>query len=236
MREFYNMDCMEGMKQYPDQYFDLAIVDPPYGGVIKGGGGTWFSKYNQTSEQRGKYYNRFGGLFEKYKKEGRIAWDIAPDESYFEELFRVSKNQIIWGGNYFPLPPTRCFIVWRKHIAEDFSMAMAEYAWTSFDANAKVFEKASFDKERFHPTQKPVSLYTWLLNNYAKEGDIILDTHVGSGSSLVACERLGFQYVGYEIDETYYEQAKKRIEAEHDQLSMFRNEEEDEDGGEQLTL
>jgi site-specific DNA-methyltransferase (adenine-specific) len=162
--------------------------------------------------------NNKGGIFEKDIRH----WDIAPPPEYFDELARVSKNQIIWGGNYFDLPPTRCFLIWRKlTISENFSMAMAEYAWTSFNDNAKVFEHAPQDKERFHPTQKPVALYKWILSRYAKQGDLILDTHVGSASSLIACEELGFDYVGYEIDETYYELAKKRLDEFNAQIRMF---------------
>lgn len=229
---FYNMDCMQGMKEFPDNYFDLAIVDPPYGD----GGGTWT---NGT---------RFGQRFDRYKnppmqqprpmgdtaavgggwsiENGRnmgdeirkkiVAWDVAPGKEYFDELFRVSRSQIIWGGNYFPLPATRCFIIWRKtNVPEKFSMAMAEYAWTSFNANAKVFDYSAVGQDgRFHPTQKPVALYKWLLQNYAKPGDKILDTHVGSASSLIACYDMGFDYVGFEIDEEYYNKANKRLEEE----------------------
>lgn len=150
-----------------------------------------------------------------------IAWDIAPGKEYFDELFRISRNQVIWGGNYFQLPPTRCFLIWRKlTISEKFSMAMAEYAWTSFNSNAKVFEHVPQDNtgQRFHPTQKPVALYKWILSNYAKPGDKILDTHVGSASSLVACYDLGFDYVGFEIDEEYYRLAKKRLAEETAQV------------------
>lgn len=243
MREFYNMDCMEGMKQFPNKFFDLAIVDPPYGAGFTENGGCkgWFTKYHQDTEKdknigthfhgRGRskrYVERYNsdddGISNSDRKKKVIGWDTAPPPEYFDELFRVSKNQIIWGGNYFSLPPTRCFLVWKKHIPENFTMAMCEYAWTSFNANAKVFEKASQDPNRFHPTQKPVALYSWILSNYAKDGDIILDTHVGSGSSLVACEKMGFQYVGYEIDETYYKKAKERIETERAQLNLFRAE------------
>ena len=153
-----------------------------------------------------------------------IAWDVAPDKAYFQELFRISRNQIIWGGNYFELPPTRCFVVWKKlTISEDFSMAMCEYAWTSFNDNAKVFEYAPQGKvgERFHPTQKPVALYEWLLNRYAKPGDTILDTHVGSASSLIACRNTNHKYVGFEIDETYYALAKDRLDRESAQMNIF---------------
>lgn len=168
-----------------------------------------------------------------------ITWDVAPGEEYFKELFRVSRNQIIWGGNYFYLPPTRCFLIWRKlTISESFSMAMAEYAWTSFNDNAKVFEYAPQGKgnERFHPTQKPVALYEWILNKYAKEGDVILDTHVGSASSLVACHRTGHKFVGFEIDETYYKLAKKRLDAELSQVNIFDFVKDQNENGIQMTL
>lgn len=154
-----------------------------------------------------------------------VSWDVAPGREYFEELFRVSRNQIIWGGNYFELPPTRCFVVWRKlSISESFSMAMAEYAWTSFNSNAKVFEyspQGRPDDARFHPTQKPVALYEWLLTRYAEEGDTILDTHVGSASSLIACHRTNHKYIGFEIDGVYYEKAKERLERETAQMNIF---------------
>lgn len=222
---FYNMDCMEGMKEFPDKYFDLAIVDPPYGAGFTEGGGCkgWFTKYHQPFANE----TRFGGKdsrFEKYKKNGIISWDEAPTQEYFDELFRISKNQIIWGGNYFRLPPTRCFLIWRKlTISEKFTMAMAEYAWTSFNENAKVFEHVPQDNtgQRFHPTQKPVALYKWILNNYAKPGDKILDTHVGSASSLIACREMGFKYVGFEIDEDYFNEAKKRLDQAENQVNIF---------------
>lgn len=200
---FYNMDCMQGMREFPDKYFDLAIVDPPYGrngGNVERTGGTWSAKYEDV--QRIK------------------TWDFAPDESYFAELFRVSKNQIIWGGNYFTLPPTRGFVIWRKaNIPEKFTLSMCEYGWTSFDRNAKVYEcYSSRQAGRFHPTQKPIELYLWLLNNYAQPGDIILDTHVGSASSLIACYETNHKYVGFEIDEEYYKKAAERLKNETAQL------------------
>lgn len=159
------------------------------------------------------------------KKENRISWDIAPSEDYFKELFRVSRNQIIWGANYFKMPPTRCFVVWRKlTISEGFSMAMAEYAWTSFKENAKVYEcmpQGSTKERRFHPTQKPVSLYAWLLNNYAKDGDKILDTHFGSCSIGVACHNLGFNLTACEINETYFRKAVERLKQHVRQQKLF---------------
>ena len=193
MIEYYNEDCMVGMARYPDKYFDLAIVDPPYG------------QFND--DKRG---HQGGGHAKRY---GYGKWDIAPNEDYFKELFRVSKNQIIWGGKYFTLPPTRCFVVWRKlTISEGFTMAMCEYAWSSFNQNSKWIEIAPQNPNRFHPTQKPVALYKWLLKNYAKQGDKILDTHVGSASSLIACHDMGFDAVGFELDADYYKASKQRLE------------------------
>lgn len=216
---FYLADCMDGMKQFPDGFFDLAIVDPPYGGGANskamdgkfGNKGSRFERYRQQMS-----VERTGGTWATKYGTHISDWDIAPSREYFEELFRVSKNQIIWGANYFELPPTRCFVVWRKKtISENFTMAMAEYAWTSFNSNAKVFEampQGTKNDPRIHPTQKPVKLYEWLLDKYAKDGDKILDTHVGSASSLIACRNKGFAYWGFEIDPLYYEKAKERME------------------------
>ena len=199
-------DCMDYMRSLPDNAFDLAVVDPPYskaGGSVGRTGGTWAAKYGTSIRN----------------------WDIAPSEEYFKELFRVSRNQIIWGGNYFNLPPTRCFLIWRKlSISEDFTMAMAEYAWTSFDGNAKVFDCAPQGKKndpRIHPCQKPIALYIWLLERYAKQGDRILDTHLGSGSSAIAAQLLGFDFVGIEIDDAYYNAAVNRIIQNTNQLKIF---------------
>lgn len=145
-----------------------------------------------------------------------IGWDEAPGREYFKELFRVSKHQVIWGANYFEgLPATRCFLVWKKlTISESFSMAMCEYAWTSFHSNAKLFEHApqgTSKKSRIHPTQKPVALYAWILKNYAKQGDKILDTHLGSGSSRIAAYKLGFDFYATEIDKEYFDMQEKRF-------------------------
>lgn len=231
---FYNMDCMEGMKEFPDKYFDLAIVDPPYGdggGTFNTSDGTRFGERFDRYKGGGGTHHTFGARkkYATYKNRRNmggeirkkiVAWDVAPDKEYFKELFRISRNQIIWGGNYFDLPPTRCFLIWRKiNVPEKFSMAMAEYAWTSFKGNAKVFDFSAVGQEgRFHPTQKPPELYKWILSNYAKQGDKILDTHVGSASSLIACYDLGFDYVGFEIDEEYYTKAKQRLEEEMAQI------------------
>lgn len=221
---------MEYMRTLPDNAFDLAICDPPYGGGNEGelnGGLRFVGKVRPIQVN-----HAFGGRFERYnyphndgKKENRISWDIAPSEDYFKELFRVSRNQIIWGANYFKMPPTRCFVVWRKlTISEGFSMAMAEYAWTSFKENAKVYEcmpQGSTKDRRFHPTQKPVSLYAWLLNNYAKDGDKILDTHFGSCSIGVACHNLGFSLTACEINETYFKKAVERLKQHIRQQKLF---------------
>lgn len=168
---------------------------------------------------------RTGGTWaEKYGKK-IIAWDVAPGKEYFDELFRVSREQIIWGGNYFDLPPTRCFLVWKKlTISENFSMAMCEYAWTSLKGNAKLFECApqgTANEPRFHPTQKPVALYSWILSRFAKPGMKILDTHAGSASSLIACHRAGLDAWGFEIDGTYYAAALDRLNREKMQTSIF---------------
>lgn len=189
---FYNMDCMEGMKEIPDKFFDLAIVDPPYGINV--------TKMNMGSRRT--------------VKPNKKTWDSkTPDKAYFNELFRVSKNQIIWGGNYFDLPPTRCFIVWDKgESLYGRSFAEAELAWTSIDASARIFKHTPNDPTRIHPTQKPIALYEWVLTKFAKPGDKILDTHVGSGSSLIACHNLDMSYMGFEIDKDYFDKATERIE------------------------
>ena len=197
MIRYYNEDCMEGMKRYGDKHFSLAICDPPYGIDINMNMG------------------RKKGEKKKHKDK---KWDASiPDEEYFKELFRISKNQIIWGGNYFPLPLTKSWIFWDKDVPDGVSFADGELAWSSFD---KTLVKVKLpysgfrgsDTVRIHPTQKPVKLYKWLLRNYAKKGDLILDTHVGSASSLIACYDMGFDAVGFEIDKDYYEASKKRLE------------------------
>ncbi len=204
----YNQDCMEAMKEMSDNQFDLAIVDPPYG-------------IGASEMTMGSGKNK------KYKKGKK--WDNeTPTQKYFNEIQRVSKNQIIWGGNYFAdkLKPTRCYIFWDKGINGDCDFADGELAWCSFD---KVLRKAPIrykgflgaDNIRIHPTQKPVKLYEWLLMNYAKEGDTILDTHLGSGSIAIACHNLGFELTSYEIDKEYFEAAKKRIEQYKQQARLW---------------
>lgn len=152
-----------------------------------------------------------------------MSWDYAPGEDYFEELFRVSRQQIVWGGNYFRLPPCRCFVVWEKtNIPENFSMAMAEYAWCSMNDNAKIVKLSSAGiAGRFHPTQKPVELYAWLYARYAKKGDRILDTHLGSGSSRVAAWDAGLDFVGCELDKEYFDKQEARFAAHSAQMNLF---------------
>ena len=196
---YYNMDCMEGMKEFPDKYFDLAIVDPPY------------RDNNQPTKDM-----RANGSMKSL--EGR------PSEEYWQELYRVSVNQIIWGANNFQLPQFKGFIVWEKGIPENFTMSMAEIASLSegLGTISKIYKcRASGQGNRIHPTQKPVALYKWLLKNYAKQGDKIPDTHVGSASSLIACHNLGFQYVGFELDKEYYEKSLDRLEAVKKQVSIL---------------
>jgi site-specific DNA-methyltransferase (adenine-specific) len=214
LSEVTNEDCMEGMARYPDNYFDLAIVDPPYGIDI-----------NNQSQGKG------GGVAKKieYTKKD---WDKqAPDIDYFNELIRVSKNQIIWGANHFieKIPyNASCWIVWNKDNGET-DFADCELAWTSFKTAVRIFkwkwngmlQQNMKDKEqRIHPTQKPVALYKWLLQNYAKQGDKILDTHLGSGSSRIAAYEMGFDFTAFELDKEYFEAQEKRYKAHIAQLKM----------------
>lgn len=202
---FYCVDCMEVLKLMPNKSIDLCIVDPPYGlERMKHGS----AKNNRTGFATGEWNNN------------------KPTKEYFNELFRVSKNQIIWGANNFELPISEYFIVWDKQQPID-SYADAELAWTNCKMPAKVFRYSVFklmkdrrNDTKIHPTQKPINLYEWLLKNYAKQGDKILDTHVGSASSLIACHNLGFQYVGFEIDKDYYEQSLKRLNAVKNQITI----------------
>ena len=196
--ELYLGDCMELMAKYPDKYFDLAIVDPPYGM------GSHHQRNKQIKGTKGYSY----GSAKKMAQ-----WDNAPGPEYFEELFRISKYQIIFGGNYFNLPAKRNFFIYRKtNIPDGFNMAQCEYAWTNIEGNASIFNYHSKpDPYRFHPTQKPADLYKWLLSKYAKPGWKILDTHFGSGSIAVACNELGFKLTASEIDPDYFDIACKRI-------------------------
>lgn len=207
---FYNMDCMDGMKQFPDKFFDLAIVDPPYGLGIDG---------QKESIRKNPKHNR--------KQHIRKSWDSSiPDKDYFYELFRVSKNQIIWGANYFVKylnTGTKGWIVWDKG-QHGLTMSDCELAFSSFNCptRVKIINRVELLNEgTIHPTQKPIKLYEWLLNNYAKPGDKILDTHVGSASSLIACHKLGFEYVGFELDTDYFKAASDRLAAVEAQSSIF---------------
>lgn len=203
----YNCDCMELLKQTPDNYYSLALIDPPYG------------LGKRLSQRGGKHKNsKFAVLYENSSQ-----WDNeVPNEEYFKELFRVSKNQIIWGANYYLefLPSTRGIICWdKKQYMPTFSRI--EFAWTSFDAVARLFEGSSTDLNRFHPTQKPVALYKWLLDKYAKEGDKILDTHSGSASLAIACADYGFELTCCELDPDYYNASIKRVKNHVSQLKLF---------------
>ena len=203
MIQITNEDNLELMKRYPDKYFDLAIVDPPYGidaGKMTMGSG----KHN----------------FKKGKD-----WDSSiPSEEYFNELFRVSKNQVIWGGNYFPLPLNNNWIIWDK-LNPNMSFSEAELAWCSINKNTRIFKRLStlpdYDGIKQHPTQKPIKLYEWILLKYADKGMKILDTHLGSGSIAIACHNLGFDLVACELDTEYYNNALKRLQQHQAQLTMF---------------
>jgi len=197
-----NMDCMEYLRGLPDKAFELSIVDPPYGININ----------HNMGRRRGNKHS-------EYKK---AYWDNAiPDEKYFYELFRVSKNQIIFGGNYFNLPPTPCWVLWDKGFSEDVTFAQFEMAWTSFRSSCKKFDMTSSDPFRLHPTAKPVALYKWLLSRYAKPGDRILDTHGGSGSICIACHDLGYDLTWMELDKDYYEAACERYKIHASQAQLF---------------
>lgn len=188
------------MSRFPDKYFDLAIVDPPYGIDINSSGTHFREKYDIK------------------------IWDKeTPKDEYFTELKRISKNQIIWGGNYFldRLGNCKCFIIWDKKIAEDMSFAMCEMAWTSFKNGAKIYKTTATQTERIHPTQKPVKLYKWILDKYAKEGDKILDTHLGSGSIAIACHDYGFDLTACELDKEYFDKAMERLNNHMAQQKLF---------------
>ena len=187
--QVFNLDCLQAMKGYPDNYFDLAIVDPPYG-------------IDRNSMDMGN------SVFHTDNKK----WDKdIPNDLYYKELFRVSKNQIIWGGNYFPLPNSQYFAIWDKGetmYGRDF--AECEYAWVR-SGGTRIYKKNPNQPDRIHPTQKPVALYRWLLKNYAKPNDKILDTHLGSGSSRIAADMEGFDFTGFELDTDYFDASVKRF-------------------------
>ncbi len=202
-----NEDNIQLMARYPNNYFDLAIVDPPYAININMNMGR---KKSSTS-------------IPHTKKD----WDNKPpDSAYFDELFRVSKHQIIWGGNYFKLPITKSWIFWDKFISKGVNYADGELAWTSFNHTLKKISIAysgfiGADKTRIHPTQKPVRLYEWLLLNYAKPNDKVLDTHLGGGSIAIACHNLGFDLTACEIDSDYYPMTIERLKKHQEQLQFL---------------
>lgn len=188
-----HIDCIEYMKTCSDNEFDLAIVDPPYG--------------LERFKKGGSHLNRYGSENGQWNNE-------KPSEEYWKELFRVSEKQIIWGGNNFALPPSEYFIIWQKSNAKDFSFAMCEYAWTNCKVPAKIYSKYHVqveDNNRIHPTQKPIELYNFLLQNYATKEMRILDTHLGSGSSAISAYYFGCDFVGCEIDEDYFNKMTKRF-------------------------
>ena len=195
------------MARYPDNYFDLAIVDPPYGIKASSGASTNGSMRKKIASGKIK-----GGNWD----------DSIPSKEYFNELFRVSKNQIIWGGNYFPLPTNKCFLIWDKGESiynRDF--AECEMAWASFDKCARIYKLNPNQLDRIHPTQKPISLYKWILDRFAKPNDKILDTHLGSGSIAIACHDYGFELTACELDKEYFDKAMERINNHVAQQKLF---------------
>lgn len=204
-----NEDNMALMARYPDGYFDLAIVDPPYGLKLETVSSP--SAKNRNSQQ--KFYNDL-----KQKR-----WDdYTPNKKYFDELKRVSKNRIVWGGNYMAeyLGNTKCILIWDKMTYIP-TMSQFEFAFCSFNKHPKMVKINSTDIDRMHPTQKPIALYKWLLEKYAKQGDKILDTHLGSGSIAIACHDYGFELTACELDKEYYDNAIKRIRNHTAQLTIF---------------
>jgi len=224
--EVYLEDCLKALKRYADNHFDLAIVDPPYG--------IGFDRENPTMSAgvRKDGTKRKMASWSNPKEKGytKKDWDKeTPSEEYWKELMRVSKNQIVWGGNYFSdyLKPHGGWIVWEKGVPEGMSLSQAELAWNSCLNSVRIVKvlwagyKKADNEDRFHPTQKPVRLYDWILMNFAKPNDLILDTHLGSGSSRIAAYKGGFNFVGFEIDQEYYEKQEKRFNEFKSQLRLF---------------
>jgi len=224
--EVYLEDCVKALKRFNDNHFDLAIVDPPYG--------IGFDRENPTMSAgvRKDGTKRKMASWSNPKEKGytKKDWDKeTPSEEYWKELMRVSKNQIVWGGNYFSdyLKPHGGWIVWEKGVPEGMSLSQAELAWNSCLNSVRIVKvlwagyKKADNEDRFHPTQKPVRLYDWILMNFAKPNDLILDTHLGSGSSRIAAYKGGFNFVGFEIDAEYYEKQEKRFNDFKSQLRLF---------------
>jgi len=222
INEVHLMDCLEGMKQWPDKHFDLAVVDPPYDFSCSK------TTYVNKNKVFAKRFNRHGiGL----KDKGGLAiggnnlnsLGFPPQKEYFTELIRVSKNQIIWGGNTFAnlLPNSMEWLFWDKKNGDSY-FSDGELAWTSFSGGVRMFRPDHLPKaDKIHPTQKPVKLYDWIFHNYAKEGDTILDTHVGSGSSRISAHRAGLDFTGYELDPDYWAAQEKRYNQFKSQLTLF---------------
>ena len=215
----YNEDCMIGMARYPDKYFDLAVVDPPYGIGIH--------KMNYTQSLN-------GGVAKRRDYSAITEWDEnAPPPEYFLELMRVSKNQIIWGGNYFALPLTKSWVVWDKRTQSKYSndFADGELAWTSYDLPLKMFrwlwsgmmqQNMKHKQERIHPTEKPIALYEWIYMNYLPNGGKVIDTHLGSGSNRIAADKQrNIDFYGWEIDKDYFDAQEKRWQDYKSQLTLF---------------
>ena len=201
----YLQDCVEGMKRFPNNYFDLAIVDPPYGigNALVDGGGTRKAKFDNNRES--------------------VKWDIVPKKEYWHELFRVSKNQIVWGSNYFDLPPTRSNLIWDK--MQEFTGSDFELAWSSFAKASKAFRMSrveAYSAGKIHPTQKPIKLYNFCFK-YAeiKEGMKVLDTHLGSGSSRISADKFKVDFTGFEADEIHYKNQEKRFKDYKSQVCLF---------------
>ena len=217
MNVAYNMDCMEAMRQMPDNAFDLAVVDPVYGDVTQGG----YMKNLDSTAKLAKPIQYHLSLWNQEKT----------GKEYFNELFRVSKNQVIWGGNYFIeeiSKNSQCWIVWDKENSGSF--ADFEIAWTSFNKASRIYRfmwngmiqgNMKNKETRIHPTQKPVALYAWIFKNYAKPSDKILDTHLGSGSSRIAAYDAGLDFTGYEIDKTYFDKQEERFQKHTAQENLF---------------
>lgn len=215
----YNMDCMIAMREMPDRFFDLAVVDPPYGGVTHGG-----YIINAKSTER---------LAHSHEYHNEIWKQAKPGQEYFDELFRISKNQVIFGGNYFMREISRdsqCWLVWDKLRPEGVKFADCELAWTSFNLASRVFRyrwngmlqgNMAAKEWKIHPTQKPVALYSWIYSLFTKPGDRIVDTHLGSGSSRIAAYSAGLDFTGYEIDKTYFDLQEQRFLTYSSQVDMF---------------